>query len=427
MTHEQQEILRVLTNEPYLIGRHLGFKKLTPLNNEWIKEMVFGETDYTLQAHRGSFKTTSMCVSFWLILILYPNVKVKFFRKTDTAVKEIIRQVSTMLKHPLTRQIVKELWGVNLKLVKDSAFEITTNLTNDPRGAAQLSASGFKSSKTGQHFDLIFTDDVVTVEDRTSKAEREATKQSYYELQNIINPEGRIINSGTPWHPDDAFSIMPEPHKYDCYSTGLMTESDIEEKRDILPPSLFAANYELKHIAAEDVIFTNPQLHGDQEMIRHSNYAHIDAAYGGADWTAFTIVKKIEGKYYVYGRCWQKHVDDCLQYILEDMNKFNAGKIYCETNGDKGYLAKELRMKGVKTSTYFEQMNKYMKIVTYLKSEWRNVIFVEGTDEEYINMVLDYNEDVEHDDCPDSLASLIRILWRKNTDVEKDKASLMFM
>jgi hypothetical protein len=119
-------------------------------------------------------------VSLFLIIILFPNLRVKFFRKTDTGVKEIIKQVRMMLETDFAKQLVWELWGVELKLTTSSAFEISTNLTNDPRGVSQLTASGFKSSKTGQHYDIIFTDDIVTVEDRISKAERDATINSYY-------------------------------------------------------------------------------------------------------------------------------------------------------------------------------------------------------------------------------------------------------
>ena len=419
MTREQEIILKNLKERPYLVGLKLGFTKLTMLHNEWIKDMVFGKEDETVQAHRGSYKTTCVSVSIFLLIILFPNLKIKFFRKTDNGVKEIVRQVSMMLKTEFARQLVKALWGVDLKLTQDSAFEISTNLTNDPRGVAQLSASGFKASKTGQHLDIIFTDDIVTVEDRISKAEREATINSYYELQNIINPNGKIFNSGTPWHKDDCFSVMPQPKKYDCYTTGLMTQQEIEEKKDMLPPSLFAANYELRHISAEDIIFDNPTLHGEPEKIRNSNYCHIDAAYGGEDYTAFTIVKKTEGKYYVYGKIWQKHVDSCLDQIFFEKRKFNAGMIYVEENGDKGYLKKEIRRRGEQASSYWEDTNKYLKIVTYLKSEWRNVVFVEGTDEEYIEQILDFNENAEHDDAPDSLASIIRKLWGRKNEEER--------
>ncbi len=422
MTTRQRTILQKIKEQPYLIGRRLGFKKLTKLHNEWIKQMVFGKKDETLQAHRGSYKTTCVSVSLFLIIILFPNLRVKFFRKTDTGVKEIIKQVRMMLETDFAKQLVFELYGVELKLTTCSAFEISTNLTNDPRGVSQLTASGFKSSKTGQHYDIIFTDDIVTVEDRISKAERDATINSYYELQNIINPTGRIFNSGTPWHKDDAFTVMPEPVKYDCYQTGLMTEWDIEDKRETLPPSLFAANYELRHIAAEDVIFDNPVLHGDPSKLMNSNYCHIDAAYGGEDYTAFTIVKKTEGKYYVYGKLWQKHVDNVLSQIFFEKHKFNAGMIYCEENGDKGYLKKEIRRRGEQASSYWEDTNKYLKIVTYLKSEWRNVVFVEGTDEEYINQILEFNENAEHDDAPDSLASIIRKLWNRKNEEERHSA-----
>jgi hypothetical protein len=61
-------------------------------------------------------------------------------------------------------------------------------------------------------------------------------------------------------------------------------------------------------------------------------------------------------------------------------------------------------------------MNKYIKIVTFLKGEWKNVVFVKGTDEEYIDMILNYNEYAEHDDAPDSLASIIRKLWNKKSE-----------
>lgn len=417
MKETRFKALKILKEKPYLLGKQLGFKKLKPLHNKWILEMVYGKKDMTLQAHRGSYKTTCVSIALVIIMILFPNLKIKFFRKTDTAVKEIVRQVSSMLKHPLIKELVKEIWGVELKLLKDSSLEITTNLTNDPRGTAQLCASGFKSSKTGQHYDIIFTDDVVTIEDRTSRAEREATKLSYQELQNIKNPEGRIINTGTPWHKDDAFSIMPKPEKYDCYQTGLMSKKQIEDKKEKLTPSLFAANYELRHIASEEVIFVNPVIGAAIEKILNPQVTHIDAAYGGEDYTALTFCRKSEGKYYIYGRLWHKSVDECIEEIIAERKRLLAGKIWCETNGDKGYLAQALNRKGEKTVTYHEDMNKFMKIVTMLKPVWKNVVFIEGTDKEYIDQICEYYEMADHDDAPDSASCCIRILLpQKNAE-----------
>lgn len=353
--------------------------------------------------------------------ILKPNIKILFIRKTDTDIKEIIKQVQKILQDEHTRYFVQCIYNCDLKLTVSSATELSTNLTTDPRGTSQIVGMGLGSSLTGKHFDRIFTDDIVNVNDRISKAERDRTKLIYQELQNIKNRGGRIFNTLTPWHKEDASTLMPSPEKWDCRSTGLMTEEEIEKVKSGMTPSLFAANYMLIHIAAEDVIFTDPQTGADPALVEQGE-AHIDAAYGGEDFTAFTICRKNEGKYYVYGRMWRKHIDDVEDEIIALRQKFNAGAISCEDNGDKGYLGKDLRKKGERVRVYHENMNKYLKITSYLKAEWQNVIFVEGTDEEYINQICDYNENAEHDDAPDSLSSLIRQLWSKR---ENNYVSIM--
>jgi hypothetical protein len=294
-----------------------------------------------------------------------------------------------------------------LQLTSANVNEISTNLSNDPRGTPQLTGLGTGGSLTGKHYDRIFTDDIVNVQDRVSKAERDRTKIIYQELRNIVNRGGRIYNTGTPWHVDDAFSLMPEAQKFDCYSTGLITPDMLDTIKQSMTASLFAANYELRHIASEDVIFANPQVDGDPAMVEQGD-CQVDAAYGGEDYTAFTICNKVNGKYYVLGKLWRKHVDDCIDAIIALRTQYNAGRIYCETNGDKGYLGKELRRKNERVIMYHEDMNKYLKITSYLKGAWQDVIFVAGTDKEYINQVCDYNENADHDDAPDSLASIIR-------------------
>lgn len=403
-----------LVNTPYKFGHLMGFEKLTELHNGWIRDMVIGEGDKTLQAHRGSYKTTCISVALALLCVLRPNLRIAFIRKTDDDVKEIIKQVQKMLRNERTRYLVKCIYGedIDLRLTAASVSAVSTNLTNDVRGTAQIIGIGMGSSLTGKHFDRIFTDDIVNRVDRVSKAERERTKSIYMELQNIRNPGGRIYNTGTPWHKDDAFSLMPNPERFDCYNTGLMAEDDIAAVKAVMTASLFAANYELRHIAAEDVIFDSPQTGGDPSLVEQGE-CHIDAAYGGGDYTAFTICRKSGGKYYVFGKCWPKHIDDVTDEIIRLRKLYNGGRIYVENNGDKGYLGKALRAKGERVSIYHEGMNKFLKITSYLKSVWRDVIFVDGTDKEYIDQICDYNENAEHDDCPDSLSSMIRKLWNR--------------
>ena len=119
-------------------------------------------------------------------------------------------------------QQAKALYMLSLTLTKETTTEINTNLKASPGGGSQLLGLGIKGSITGKHGDIIITDDIVNIKDRASRAERELTKTVYQELQNVCNRGGRFINTGTPWHKEDAFVLMPNIARYDCYKTVLI-------------------------------------------------------------------------------------------------------------------------------------------------------------------------------------------------------------
>lgn len=416
MSFSKEQIMNLLKNEPYRLGHFLGYKDLTELHNTWLKDWLYSSKDSTTQAHRGSYKTTDLAVFLAINALVHPRENVIFLRKTDTDVTEVIRLVVKIMKSGAYIEMCKALYGIPAKVLKDTASEIHTNLYKGKGGASQIVGMGINGSLTGKHADVIVTDDIINIKDRISKAERDHTKLIYQELQNVLNRGGRIINTGTPWHKDDAFSLMPNIKKYDCYTTGLMTEEQIMHLRNSMSPSLFSANYELKHIADEDALFTNAQFTKDLPM---DGIAHIDAGYGGEDSTALTILCIKDGNFICYGKKYQHHVDDCINDILRLKAKYRAGTTWCEKNADKGYLAKELKNHGDLAQTYHERMNKHIKISTYLKENWGKVYFTEDTDPEYIAEILDYNEHAPHDDCPDSLASAIRQMGKKPMTLNK--------
>lgn len=412
MEISKNQILDLLWYRPVEIGKWVGFKDLTDLHNEWLRHFLYDTEDQTVQGHRGSYKTTTLSLFFALHMIEKPNETVLFFRKTGGDVSEVIRQTSNILKSGCMQEIVHILYDKDLILTKDSSSEIHTNLVTNIKGTSQLVGLGIGTSITGKHADIVATDDIVNINDRISSAERERTKLAYQELQNIKNRTGRFINTGTPWHKEDAFKLMPKPRKYDCYSTGLMSEMQIAKLKEQMLPSLFSANYELRHIAAEDVIFTERPTGASIVFIRGS-ICHIDSAFYGSDYTAFTAMNFVNGTFYIYGKCWRKNVQDCYQTIYADYQRLSLGKCWNEKNADKGMVARDLKKIGLRMVTYDESMNKHIKIATYLKAIWKYVQFVEGTDAEYINMIYDYTEDAEHDDCPDSAACLARRLYKK--------------
>lgn len=399
---------------PAALGRQLGFTRLRDdLHGPWIQWIVDDGPDGTLQAHRGAYKTTCLEIGIPLLMIKHPDRNIIFMRKTDTDVVEVVTAIDRILRHPLFRQIYSALTGAELQVLKATSTEITTSAYAAARGASQLLGIGIGGSLTGKHADYIITDDIINLKDRISRAERERTKSIYQETQNIRNPGGRIMNFGTPWHKDDAFSLMPAPMRFDYRKTGMLSPEKVSELRSQMTPSLFAANYELRHIAVENALFTTERPFTNDASLLRDGRGHVDAAYGGEDFTAYTAGNRRGGKLYLYGRLWHKHVSECIPHIMREHNRLMCGKIWCEDNADKGYLQKELRNAGARAVTYHESMNKYVKIASFLKKDWENIVFLEGTDPEYIQQIMDYTEDAEHDDAPDSASCMCRLATKE--------------
>lgn len=406
----RKQIVQSITNNPLALAHAVGFTKLGSIHNRWMQSMILSKSDHTILGHRNSYKTTCLSMAIAYLIILSPEKNIIFLRKTDDDVKEIIEQVRKILGKGIMQSLVVSLYGSCLQLRKSNASEIDTNLNRNTRGAVQLLGMGTAGSITGKHADIIITDDIVNLRDRVSPAERERIKGVYRELQNIKNIGGRIFNTGTPWHKEDAISIMPNVKRYPYSETGILTPGKIAELRASMTPSLFAANYELQHIAAENALFSvSPKFDSAEEKL-YNGIAHIDAAYGGEDGTALTLGRVEGDTLYMYGKLWQGHVKNLLPQVEQICKRFRCAPIHCEINADKGYLASDMQRMGMVAKMYSENMNKYLKISTYLFKWWPNIVWIEGTDPEYLNQIMDYTEDAAHDDAPDSASCIARLL-----------------
>ena len=157
--------------------------------------------------------------------------------------------------------------------------------------------------------------------------------------------------------------------------------------------------------------------------------AHVDARFEGTDFTALTIAARLpDGKIQMTGRLWDSHVELVEEEIVTQMIKHRVRHFTEESNKDSGYTCRRVRdaarAKGLvlKIPTrkitkdgksmdllgYHESMNKHVKITTHLLDAWGNIVWDTDTQEEYLDMILDYSEDADNDDAPDSAASTIR-------------------
>lgn len=181
-----------------------------------------------------------------------------------------------------------------------------------------------------------------------------------------------------------------------------------ELKKEYNGTSLYDRYVEGLWATSEGALFTTyPQYFNNQELL-YNGVAHIDAAFGGSDGTAFTCARRDGDTIYMYGLLRQQHIDTLTGLFSTEAKRLQCSPILIETNADKGFVAKEMRRSGDIVRTYDETMNKFFKIATYLRKWWGNIRFLEGTDKAYIEQIMSYCEGAQHDDAPDSASCLCR-------------------
>lgn len=406
------ELARKIIHKPHTLGRYLGYKDLDGLHSEWIKYMWRSQNHVSLQAHRGSYKTTSVIIVGGLVnLTFHWNDRTSVIRKDFTSARDVVKVIGRHIQGQKYQALFHELFGVYPRLVIDSSAKIQWDMKDSETPEGNFMPFGIGGSITGKHFDHIFCDDIITVRDRISKAERDAVDEFVREVMaNVIDPGKFVKFSGTPWHPMDSWRILPPPLLYDIYNTGIkaFTQERIEEIRKTTTRSLFAANYELKHTASEDQIFGEPHMTKDWDMTLPT-YGHIDAKYQGSHTGAFTIMsRKPDDRIQAYGHIFYRHIDQEYSSLVSRWKRFRCGTVSLELNADKGYAARDLSIHGMLTRSYHEKDNKHVKIIQFLKKHWDIIDWHEDTDPEYLAQIMDYIEGQEPDDCADSAASCLR-------------------
>lgn len=411
--------LRTLAKHPHLIGHLVGKTKLSELHSQWIRA-VWMPGDHTgLQAHRNGYKTTAITEvgTLWWLLF-HPDYRIALLRETHTTACDTLKTIAQYFQQELIQELFYDLHGRYPNAVVDRADRLVFDFKGSITKEGNLDAYGIDTVPTGSHYDLILPDDIVTIKDRFSRAKRERTKVNLQEIMtNILEPGKFLRMVGTPWHPEDAWSLpgLPTPLKFTVHETGILTPRQIEDKRRTTTPAMFAINYELKHVADDDAIFKdpNPFEPWDKKRLRNVQ-CHVDARFKGTHFTAVTIMGlRHDGRYQVWGKVYDKHVKDVVDDVLRECFLRDALVLHIENNPDKGWAADLFKRGGSgiwRTPVvydYHETMHKQKKIEGYISDFWARLVFSEDCDNGYIGQVCEYRGE-EPDDAPDSLASLIR-------------------
>lgn len=422
--------LRRWVLDPYRFGNLLGFKKLTPDHNKFI--FIFLRDEFgrvrILQAHRGSYKTTCGLVAMTLLVMMFPNIRILISRKSKTMASKLIVALQQIFETPVMKMWFYARWGVtDITTAKWNTTELRLAINTRISPEPNFTAVGTGSAQTGDHYDYVWSDDIITPEDRYSEKERDRTNNYIHELEHIADPISVRMFSGTPWHEKDGFTMLRNMgfkiHQFPLGTIRIpdLTPEIIAQKQRTTSKSLWAANMLLQHEKDANPEFPEP-IYENCPRLNMPLYAWIDGAFGGENHTAIWIGGEHNGLIYLVQALMYGNIADHWDDIRGLWNSLRIRKFFFEDNGAQKLIGSRLTEMGIPNEGFPSALNKYADITNTLKPLWPRLRFAESlrppTDsfEEVtedtiphpLSQVLEYNEDTENDDSPDSLAKLCR-------------------
>ena len=117
-TLTRDEVWNIWRYHPAAVGRMCGFRDLTDeLHGRWMQHIIFGADDYTLQAHRLSYKSSCLSVALAMWCVLNHGKNAIFMRKTDSDVVESIAQAKKVFANEAFCYMAQILMQQDLSLI----------------------------------------------------------------------------------------------------------------------------------------------------------------------------------------------------------------------------------------------------------------------------------------------------------------------
>jgi phage terminase large subunit-like protein len=343
---------------------------------------------------------------------------------------KLITKLSKEIKDIIESETFSKIWGY--KLEKDERSKVNWSIEGST-GRAGLTAGAIGGTITGldagnpsiKGFSgALIIDDPISASKVIYQQAREDVINKYESVlkTRLRKSDVPIIVIAQRLHEKDlsGYILEHEADSFEVITIEAMKDNksiweekisthdlkELEQRR----PFVFYSQYQQNPDSNINSMFKSPKFIEDETLI-YDGICQVDAGYDGSDFTAFTIMKRLnDGRLIAYGNMWEEHVDKHKKQIINLIAKHRAGTLHLEDNADKGYLANDFHKDGVLTYRYHESMNKHYKIMTYLYAEWNNIYWLPSTSKDYLSQIQCYDENANNDDAPDSASSCVREL-----------------
>lgn len=353
-------------------------------------------------------------------------------------------------------------------------MEITVAQRTVNKKEPTISVSGIDNTKTGSHYDLIIIDDAVSQKNTTNREQMDQVLNWYRLLLSMLEPDGRLVISGTRYDFSDLYSSMlSQPDEYDVlmekavrddgslFWPQRLTREFLDQQLRLQGTYVFNTQYMLTPVSGENQTFHDKDVVYYDDFIEQvdvdslDKFIAVDPSLTGkeedkGDSTAMVVVGLDEiNNWYILDIVNQKLTPDKINSTLLDLAikwkpikvgiesvvfsrllKFSFEK-YCMERGVEippieelktSGKSKELRIKSLQP--LFENHKVYMKRPDFIEHDvWYNMY------EQLIHF-----PKAQHDDLIDALAYIHSLVYYRTpltqeqptNPFEKDKDSPWF-
>lgn len=369
-----------------------------------------------------------------LRMLQNPNIRILIANNTWDNARKFLRTIQAHLtKGTMLAQSFGQFDGGHW-----NQDEITIKQRTLVQDAPTIATTGLEKEQTGQHYDLIIADDLVSRENVQSPEQRQKVKDYINSLFALLEPNGEIWIVGTRWSQDDAYGDLIEEGIWDtlirsCYADSDRTATIFPEKftleklqmlRTKLGPTMFSCWYLNDPISEEAADFKKEWIKFYEPGTPHpaSLYLAVDPAHSlsrDADYSAFVVAgmyanRKIRVVDYVRKRVVPS---DLVNIVFDLVKKWGLHRVGIETFAFQKTLKYEIERKQRETGKFFgidELGRRNMgKGEPYMSKEARirsmQPLFEQGLIElrhdmqDFVDELLSFPRG-KHDDCIDALA-----------------------
>lgn len=209
ITPEQRQDYLDITKKSlwYLCKSVLSYKDWDVVHDDLEKFLYRPAKRKAILLPRGHLKSSIVTIGKSIQFILQnPNVRILIANQ----VWDVSRAFLRAIKGHLETDNMKYFYGDFRSDKWNEDLIIVRQRTNRALKEPTILTTGTEAETTGGHFDVIFLDDLMGLQNSQTPEQRAKAKRFRRSMLDLLEPDGTLIEIGTRWHLDDPFSDLLE-------------------------------------------------------------------------------------------------------------------------------------------------------------------------------------------------------------------------